>query len=240
MSKLAPSLIERLIARTKLSPSIFILLGAIVLLLLPIVIVWVEGYWDELFSQRYWRAIFVQPVIIIYILVLERVFKRMEVSVIRGLREVVRLSDEEFDRLVERTTTMNLKNELLAILAGAVVGLLVASPWDLYQDFSWLLLYLTLVNCIMYGLLGWVVYASISGSRLPVVLYSQPLDIDIFNLKSFEPIGRQSLAVSLAFIGGITISLLFSDISAGKFTIEFWVVYLILVMVAVFVFFLNM
>ena len=135
---------------------------------------------------------------------------------------------------------MNLKNELLAILAGAVLGLLVASPWDLYQDFSWLLLYLTLVNCIMYGLLGWVVYASISGSRLPVVLYRQPLDIDIFNLRPFEPIGRQSLAISLAFMGGIAISLLFSDISAGIFTIEFWVVYLILVMVAVLVFFLNM
>jgi len=240
MSKLAPSLIERLITRTKLSPSIFILVSAIVLLFLPIVIVWLEGYWDELFSQLYWRAIFVQPVIIIYILILERVFKRMEISVIRGLREVVRLSDEKFDRLVERTTTMNLKNELLAILAGAVLGLLVASPWDLYQDFSWLLLYLTLVNCIMYGLLGWVVYASISGSRLPVVLYRQILDIDIFNLKPFEPIGRQSLAISLAFMGGIAISLLFSDISAGIFTIEFWVVYLILVMVAVLVFFLNM
>jgi MFS family permease len=240
MSKLAPSLIERLIARTKLSPSIFILVSAIVLVLLPIVIVWIEGYWDELFSQRYWRAIFVQPVIIIYILILERVFKRMEVNVINGLRKVVRLSDEEFDRLVERTTTLNLKNELLAILVGAVLGLLVASPWDLYQDFSWLLLYLTLVNCIMYGLLGWVVYASIAGSRLPVVLYRQPLDIDIFNLKSFEPIGRQSLAISLAFMGGIAISLLFSDISAGILTIEFWVVYLILVMVAVLVFFLNM
>ena len=240
MSRLAPSLIERLIARTKLSPSIFILLSAIVLLLLPIVIVWVEGYWDELFSQRYWRAIFVQPVIIVYILILERVFKRMEVSVIRGLREVVRLSDEEFDQLVERTPTVNLKNELLAILAGAVVGLLVASPWDIFQDFSWLILYLTLINCIMYGLLGWVVYGSISGSRLPVILYRQPLDIDIFNLKPFEPIGWQSLAISLAFMGGITISLLFSDISAGIFTIEFWVVYLIFVMVAVVVFFLNM
>lgn len=240
MTKLAPSLIERLIARTKLSPSIFILVSAIVLLFLPIVIVWLEGFWDELFSQLYWRAIFVQPVIIIYILILERVFKRMEISVIRGLREVVRLSDEKFDWLVERTTTLNLKNELLAILAGAVLGLLVASPWDLYQDFSWLILYLTLVNCIMYGLLGWVVYASISGSRLPVVLYRQILDIDIFNLKPFEPIGRQSLAISLAFMGGIAISLLFSDISAGIFTIEFWVVYLILVMVAVLVFFLNM
>ena len=118
MSRLDPSLIERLIARTKLSPSIFILLNAVVLLLLPIVIVWVEGYWDELFSQRYWRAIFVQPVIIVYILILERVFKRMEVSVIRGLREVVRLSDEEFDQLVERTPTVNLKNELLAIRLG--------------------------------------------------------------------------------------------------------------------------
>ena len=92
----------------------------------------------------------------------------------------------------------------------------------------------------MYGLLGWVVYASIAGWRLPVVLYRQPLDIDIFNLKSFEPIGKQSLAISLAFMGGIAISLLFSDISAGILTIEFWVVYLILVIVAVLVFFFNM
>ena len=240
MSVQPPSLIEKLISRTKLAPSIFILLSAIVLLLLPLVIVWLEGYWDELFSQRYWRAIFVQPVIIIYILILVRVFKRLEESVIKGLHEVVRLKDEEFDQLVKRTTTVNLKNELLAILAGAVIGMLVASPWDLFLDFSWLLLYLLFVNCIMYGLLGWVVFSSIMGSRLPAALYCEPLDIDIFNLRPFEPIGKQSLAISLAFMGGIAISLLFSDVSAGIFTIEFWVVYLILVMIAVLVFFLNM
>jgi MFS family permease len=202
--------------------------------------VWLEGYWDELFSQRYWRAIFLQPAIIIYILILERAFKRMESNVIKGLRQIARLSDEEFDDLVDKTTRVGVRNELLAFLVGAVIGLLIAAPWDLYQDFSWLLLYLTLVNIPMYGLLGWVVFVSIAGTRFPAELYRQPLEIDIFNLRPFEPIGRQSLAISLAFMGGIAISLLFSDIIAGIFTIHFWAVYLILVIVAVSVFFLNM
>jgi hypothetical protein len=164
----------------------------------------------------------------------------MDVDVIQGLREIVLLSDEEFQRLVNRTNLENRKNELLAILVGAGIGLLVASPWELVQIFSWLQLYLTFVNIIMFGLLGWVIFASIVGTRLPVKLYRQPLDIDLFNLKPFEPIGRQSLALSLAFMGGIAISLLFSDVSSGIATVQFWVVYVILIIVAVLVFFLNM
>ena len=85
-----------------------------------------------------------------------------------------------------------------------------------------------------------MIYASISGTRLPAELYRQPLEIDMFNLKPFEPIGRQSLAISLSFMGGIAISLLFSDVSAGMLTVQFWAVYLVLVIVAVLVFFLNM
>lgn len=92
----------------------------------------------------------------------------------------------------------------------------------------------------MYALLGWVVYSSIVGARLPSELYRHKLDIDIFDLKPFEPIGRQSLAVSLAFMGGIAISLLFSDVSEGLFTIQFWLIYLVLIVVAVLVFFMNM
>jgi len=96
----APSIVDRLIARMGRSPASFIVKSAVVLLLLPLVIVWLDGYWGELFSQRYWRAIFLQPVIIIYILILERVFKRMEADVNNGLDEVVCLSDEAFDQLV--------------------------------------------------------------------------------------------------------------------------------------------
>jgi ABC-type multidrug transport system fused ATPase/permease subunit len=179
-------------------------------------------------------------VIILYILIMERVFKRMEADVLKGLREVVRLSDERFDQLVNQTAQSVARNELPALLVGATIGLLFSSPWELYQDFSWVVLYLTLVGCLMYALLGWVVYASIVGARLPAELYRQRLEIDIFDLKSFEPIGRQSLAVSLAFMGGIAISLVFSDVGEGIFTIQFWVVYLVLIIVAVLVFFLNM
>jgi len=240
MSTPVPSIFDRMRTKTGRSPSSFITISAVVLVLIPLIIVWLEGYWDEVFSQRSWRAIFLHPAIIVYILIMERVFKRMEVDVLRGLHEVVRLSDEKFNQLVYKTAMLIVRNELPALLVGAVIGLLFSSPWELYQDFSWLVLYLTIISCLMYALLGWVVYSSIVGTRLPAELYRHKLDIDIFDLKPFEPIGRQSLAVSLAFMGGIAISLLFSDVSEGLFTVQFWLIYLVLIVVAVLVFFLNM
>ncbi len=234
------TLLDRLRKRTRLSPLGLIVICGVVLISLPILIVWLEGYWQEVFQQRYWRAIFVAPVIIVYILILEQIFKRMEASVIQGLKKVVRLSEEDFRELVVSTTKVNARSEWLAFLLGASFGLIAVFQEGVVQGFSWLALYLGLANCLMYGLIGWVIYSSINGAKLLTSIYHQPLDIDIFDLRPFEPIGRQSLAISLAFIGGITLSLLFSDIGSGILTFQFWIVYAVMIIMAILVFFLNM
>jgi hypothetical protein len=234
------TLLDRLRSRTKLSPLGLIVICGLALTLLPILVVWLEGYWQEVFQQRYWRALFVAPVIVVYILILEQVFKRMEANVIQGLKKVVRLSETDFRELVISTMAVNARSEWLAFLLGVSFGLIAVFQESVLEGFSWISLYLGLANCLMYGLIGWVIYSSITGARLLTSLYRQPLDIDIFDLRPFEPIGRQSLAISLAFIGGITLSLLFSDIGSGILTLQFWIVYAVMIIMAVVVFFLNM
>jgi len=71
-------------------------------------------------------------------------------------------------------------------------------------------------------------------------LFSQPLDIDIFDTSAFEPVGRHSLVLALVFIGGITISLLFGLDFENITNWKTWIVYLPLALVTVLIFFLNM
>jgi len=47
-----------------------------------------------------------------------------------------------------------------------------------------------------------------AGTRLTATLLRQPMQVDVFDTAVFEAVGRQSLALALVFIGGITISLL--------------------------------
>ena len=61
----------------------------------------------------------------------------------------------------------------------------------------------------MFGLLGWVMYTSVAGTKVMAVLHNQPLQIDIFDTRAFEPIGQHSLKTVLAFIGGCAISMFF-------------------------------
>jgi hypothetical protein len=88
------------------------------------------------------------------------------------------------------------------------------------------------------GLLGWLIYSSLSGMRLFTGLQHHPLEIRLFDLRPLEPIGRWSLGIALAYIGGSALSLLF--VPQMTLNIEAIVLYGILILTPVLVFFLNM
>jgi hypothetical protein len=92
----------------------------------------------------------------------------------------------------------------------------------------------------MFGLLGWTVYSAVAGTRLTAELHRQPLVVDLFDVRPFEPIGRQSLAISLAFVGGILLSVVFGLGFLDIFAWQNWLVYASLASFAVLIFFLNM
>jgi len=66
------------------------------------------------------------------------------------------------------------------------------------------------------------------------------MQFDILAPAPFEAIGRQSLLLAMVFIGGITLSLLFTFQDANLSYLEFWMVNLIFVLLVVLIFFLSM
>jgi glucan phosphoethanolaminetransferase (alkaline phosphatase superfamily) len=67
-----------------------------------------------------------------------------------------------------------------------------------------------------------------------------PLNIDLSNQAPLEAVGRQSLLLALVFVGGITISILFSMRKESLLSLEVWASYLVLILVTVLIFFLSM
>jgi hypothetical protein len=74
--------------------------------------------------------------------------------------------------------------------------------------------------------------------RLFTGLQHHPLDINVFDLRPLQPIGRWSLGIALVYIGGSALSLLF--VPQMTLNVEAIVLYGILILTPVLVFFLNM
>jgi hypothetical protein len=158
------------------------------------------------------------------------------------------MDDDTFGHLLAEGPMFNRRLEWLAVAIGIVAGLLLWRPWD-YSGLSrmwlsvgaesqWLVLYGLIVGGLWGGLQGWIVYSSLASMRLFAGLQRQPLEISVFDLRPLEPIGRWSLSIALAFIGGSALSLLF--VPQLNPSVEALVLYGIVILTPVLVFFLNM
>jgi hypothetical protein len=158
------------------------------------------------------------------------------------------MDDDEFECLLTDAPMFNRRLEWLALGCGVAGGLLLWRPWDdsglstiwlsSGARSEWLVLYMLIAGGLWGGLLGWLIYSSLSGMRLFTGLQHHPLEIRLFDLRPLEPIGRWSLGIALAYIGGSALSLLF--VPQMTLNIEAIVLYGILILTPVLVFFLNM
>jgi len=78
---------------------------------------------------------------------------------------------------------------------------------------------------------------SISSTRVIAALHHQPLQIDLFDIRPFEPIGRQSLVVALVFAGGFLLGAIFGVSGDNPFSL---LINLPMMFIPVAVFFLSM
>lgn len=212
----------------------------LLLVLLPIGAAFLDGALDVFFVEGYWQVVYLPAAVILYILFVGPILTRMEVNVVEAFRPLVRIDDSAFEQLVVRASRANPIAEAIAFGVGAALGVWAGLVGIEGSDDFWLGLWLVLSGVVMFGLLGWAVYAAVASTRLTSALHRQPLRIDIFDTKPFEPIGRQSLALALVFVGGILLSMVFQF---GKLDIRAWptwFLYLLLTSVIVLVFFLNM
>jgi hypothetical protein len=238
VGKPAISLFERLIGRLR-PPWVIVAVGML-LIVVPLATAYLDGVLDELFRGDLWRVVYLPSAVILYIFFIGPILDRMQDRVIEAFRPVVLLDSDAFQRLVAQATRSHPVVELVAFGAGAFLGLWMSLTGLEIGDAPWLRLWLIVSESLMFGLLGWTVFGAVRGTRLTSALHRQPLAVDLFDVRPFEPVGRQSLAISLAFIGGILLSVIFGLGVLDLYAWENWLFYLLLASFAVLVFFLNM
>lgn len=213
-----------------------VLVVSLVLFLSPFTAMYLDGSWD-VFQQVYWRPLLVPSVVIVYILVAAQLMARSESQALTAFRPVVLVSDDDFDRIVREASRTSCLGEAIAFGAGALFGFWLGSYWLEAANTLWLKLYGPLSESLMMGLLGWTIYDAISSTRVVAELHRQPLKIDLFDIRPFEPMGRQSLVVALVFAGGFLLGAIFG-ISTGD--IYSWLINLPMMFIPAIVFFLSM
>ncbi len=245
------TLVEELVERTRLSWLQIAVIVGLTLILLAAGAAYRDGVLTDpsnilQASQRVlgwnasgadlWRYLMLYPAISVYLLLTQPILKRLRDGAIKSFRPLVQMDDDGFHRLLARASLFNRRREWLALGVGAVGGIVLGRPWE-YLPLS-LTLYAVLSGALGLGLTGWFIYSSLAGTRLFNELQCQPLDINIFDLKPVEPIGRWSLGIALAFIAGTTLSLLLAP--TFRIRLETIIIYGALILSPVLVFFLNM
>ncbi len=237
------TLVEELAKRTRLSW--FHLSGAVGfgLILLMVGTAYLEGVLPGPFDYELWSGGLMAPVLIAYVLLIQPTLRRRRESAIKAFRPLVLLDDEGFNRMLAEAPLFNRRREWLAFGLSLAGILLLSRPWDRYGPFwargsGWQVLYVVVSEGLLWGLLGWFAYSSLSSTRLFSQLRRHAADVNVFDLGFLEPIGRWSLGIALAFMGGNTLSLLF--LPWRSLGIEIIIIYIPLILVPVLVFFLNM
>lgn len=232
------SLFERLISRPR--PAWVTLGVSLLLVLAPLGAVYLDGMLAAAFSQGFWRMLFATPVVVIYILIVSPILSRMDDAALRAFRPLVPLNDDQFHRLVNEASRVHPLGEVLACGGGVLFGVVGGLFWSPDDVGFWLRLYFLFSNSFLFGLLAWLIYYSFMGTRLFAALHRQPLQVDIFDTRPFEPIGRQSLFVALVFIGGVTLGMVFGLDPRSLLSWQNFVIYIPLWLTPILIFFFNM
>jgi len=186
------------------------------------------------------RSLLAAPTVVAYVLLLGPILGPLEAAVIRSLRPILLVEDKELASIVERASTVSLWHEIAAITCGLVFGALIIGgppgPGEAWPSYVFMA-----TGYVMLGLLGWAAFLSIAATRVVSTLLRLPMQVDPLDRGPFEAIGRQSLALALAFVGGITIGLVMGSYgSAALLNPRFWLLFLPLSLLPVLVFYLNM
>jgi hypothetical protein len=234
------TLIDELLARTRL-PWLWVIIGVgLILFLLLGISAYLDGLFFQAFDRNFWRGSLQGPAIILYILIIHHLLKRPGEGAIEAYRSLLAMDDDSFEQLMAEAASPSRGREWLALGLGAVAGLLLTRPWTAPAQFVWMKLYWHVTIALMFGLLGWIVYGSLASSRLFRQFHRQPIEIDIFDPAPLEPVARLSLAISFAFMGGMTLSVLFYPSLQYLLVIENIIIYGVLILVTILVFFLTL
>ncbi len=185
--------------------------------------------WNE------WRGGIQSPVLICYILL---AYPFVRSSYDRTMETMASFSGPNVAAardIVSKYASPRRVFELFALAAGAAFILALNQPWR--GEASRLDVYALATNVIVFALLGYLLYHAFRRAYY-VERLSRLLTLDVFGVDALMPVARQGLALSVALMGGILISILFQPMQS-LIRWESLLVYSLLLASTVVVFFLS-
>ena len=129
----------------------------------------------------------------------------------------------------------------LIIFVGIAFTIGIGQPWNLdwTSGHVWQSIYMIIISIALWGLLGWLIFDTFVGIVRISRLSRHDLKLEILDIEMLAPIARWSLGISLVFMGGISLNLIFENWE----NLKEWnsiTTYVIMVCIMVLIFFLSM
>ena len=229
MNKKNQTIVNQLIGLLAVPPLALANLVAAVLVLPLLLAAYAPGRSPGVAPQGLWRLA-MAPAIIAFILGVHPWLQSRWRLAIDALRPLSRQPD-----IVDRASMAFDLGAWAALLLGAALAIWISQSTRLA---GWLFVYALATNIAMFGLVALSIYDGLRRVRHVKRVVAAGLALDLFDRQLLTPLARFGQSVSLTFIGGISLSLLFQS-AASLFTVESLVTYSIQIAVALTLFFTS-
>ena len=204
---------------------------AVALALLLVLAAYAQSGSGQRVRSGFWMLA-LDPVILVYILVL---YPFMHRRWQRAMHSLEALAPDA--GVAVRPKPASRRGEWAALLLGALAGLAIARRVPGAE--GWLRLYSQATSALMFALLAAVIYASVVRSRHLAAYSRAGLELNVFDGHLLTPFAQWGQSLSLVFVGGISLSLLFQSYESLR-SMEGVIVYGTLIVVALTLFFTSM
>lgn len=220
-------LVNRLVGLVPLPPALLALAAAAVLVLPLVLLGALDGAPDPGATHGLWRLA-MAPALVAYIIGMHAVLQGRWRLAIEQLRPLSRRPD-----LVDHAFVAHRVGEGVAMLLGTALAVWVSASMRVA---GWLQAYALATNIAMYALLALSVFEGLRRTRHLKRVVAAGLALDLFDRPLLAPLARFGQSVSLTFVGGICLSLIFQSV-ATLYSLQSLVIYAILTAVALTLFF---
>lgn len=209
----------------------FVVVVAVALALLLALAAYAQGASGQRGGSGLWM-LGLNPVILVYILLVHPFMHRRWERAMQSLETLAAHADDAAPR--QRRSR---RGEWVAMLFGTLAGLAVARRVPGAE--GWLRLYSEATSALTFALLAAAIYGSVMRSRHLAARSRAGLELHVFDGHLLTPFAQWGQSLSLVFVGGISLSLLFQSYESLR-SMEGVIVYASMVIVALTLFFMSM
>jgi hypothetical protein len=208
----------------------FVGVVALVLTLLLALAAYAQGADGQRVRAALW-LLGLNPVMIVYIFLVHPLMHRRWQCAMQSLQALAPRADD-----ADQHKRVNYRDEWGAMALGLLIGLLVARSVPGAE--GWLRLYSETTSALLFALLASAIYGSLIRARHLAAHSRAGLELNVFDGHLLTPFAQWGQTLTLVFVGGISLSLLFQSYESLR-SKEGVFIYGSLVIVALTLFFMS-